>query len=123
MADIKSVYGVRDGASEAITLSAGAADQTAVPGQDERYCILVQNTDATTAGIVVEAGAGLRASIGDLVCTVAQNEMKIIELDSSRFKKLKGDSKGKYVLHIKNAAGTGAFGGTVANVKLAAINL
>lgn len=123
MADIKSVYGVRDGASEAITLSSGAADQTVTPGQDERFCILVQNTDATTAGIVVEAGDGLRASIGDLLCTVAQNEMKIIQLDSSRFKKLKGENKGKYVLHIKNAAGTAAFGGTAANVKLAAINL
>ena len=117
MADINRVLGVRDAGSETFELSDGAAEQTAVAGQDERYCLLVENSDTSTAGVII------RSSIGDLLVTVAQDEKKIINLDSSRFKKLSGDNAGKFVIQIKNEAGTSAFGGTVTNVKLAAIQL
>lgn len=123
MADINRVLGVRDAGSETFELSAGAAEQTAVAGQDELYCLLVENSDTNTAGVIIKAGDGIRSSIGDLLVTVAQNERKIINLDSSRFKMLSGDNAGKFVIQIKNEAGTGAFGGTITNVKLAAIQL
>lgn len=123
MADINRVLGVRDDGSKSFTMSNGAAEQTAVAGQDERYCLLVENSDTSAAGVIIKAGDGIRSSIGDLLVKVAQNEKKIINLDSSRFKKLSGDNAGKFVIQIKNEAGTGAFGGTITNVKLAAIQL
>lgn len=123
MADINRVLGVRDAGSETFTMSDGAAEQTAVAGQDERYCLLVENSDTSTAGVIIKAGDGIRSSIGDLLVTVAQNERKIINLESSRFKMLSGKNVGKFVIEIKDEAGTSAFGGTVTNVKLAAIQL
>ena len=123
MADINRVLGVRDAGSETFTMSDGAAEQTAVAGQDERYCLLVENSDTSTAGVIIKAGDGIRSSIGDLLVTVAQNEHKIINLDSSRFKMLSGNNAGKFVIEIKNEAGDSAFGGTITNVKLAALQL
>nr|DAP69545.1 MAG TPA: hypothetical protein [Caudoviricetes sp.] len=123
MADINRVLGVRDAGSETFTMSDGAAEQTAVAGQDERYCLLVENSDTSTAGVIIKAGDGIRSSIGDLLVTVAQNERKVINLDSSRFKMLSGENAGKFVIEIKNEAGDSAFGGTVTNVKLAALQL
>ncbi len=123
MADINRVLGVRDAGSETFTMSDGAAEQTAVAGQDERYCLLVENSDTSTAGVIIKAGDGIRSSIGDLLVTVAQNERKVINLESSRFKMLSGKNAGKFVIEIKDEAGTSAFGGTVTNVKLAAIQL
>ena len=123
MADINRILGMRDAGSETFTMSDGAAEQTAVAGQDERYCLLVENSDTSTAGVIIKAGDGIRSSIGDLLVTVAQNERKIINLDSSRFKMLSGENAGKFVVQIKDEAGTSAFGGTVTNVKLAAIQL
>lgn len=83
----------------------------------------MENSDASTAGVLIKAGDGIRSSIGDLLVTVAQDERKIINLDSSRFKMLSGTNAGKYVIQIKDEAGTSAFGGTITNVKLAAIQL
>ena len=123
MADINRVLGVRDAGSETFTMSDGEAEQTAAAGQDERYCLLVENSDTSTAGVVIKAGDGIRSSIGDLLVTVAQNERKVINLDSSRFKRLSGNNAGKFVIEIKDEAGTSAFGGTVTNVKLAALQL
>lgn len=123
MADINRVLGVRDAGSETFTMSDGAAEQTAVAGQDERYCLLVENSDTSTAGVIIKAGDGIRSSIGNLLVTVAQNERKIINLESSRFKMLSGKNAGKFVIEIKDEAGTSPFGGTVTNVKLAAIQL
>lgn len=123
MADINRVLGVRDAGSETFTMSDGAAEQTAVAGQDERYCLLVENSDTSTAGVIIKAGDGIRSSIGDLLVTVAQNERKVINLESSRFKMLSGENAGKFVIEIKNEAGDSAFGGTVTNVKLAALQL
>ena len=123
MADINRVLGVRDAGSETFTMSDGAAEQTAAAGQDERYCLLVENSDTSTAGVIIKAGDGIRSSIGDLLVTVAQNERKVINLESSRFKMLSGENAGKFVIEIKNEAGDSAFGGTVTNVKLAALQL
>lgn len=123
MADINRVLGVRDAGSETFTMSDGAAEQTAAAGQDERYCLLVENSDTSTAGVIIKAGDGIRSSIGDLLVTVAQNERKIINLESSRFKMLSGNNAGKFVIEIKNEAGDSAFGGTITNVKLAALQL
>ncbi len=123
MADINRVLGVRDAGSETFTMSDGAAEQTAAAGQDERYCLLVENSDTSTAGVIIKAGDGIRSSIGDLLVTVAQNERKVINLESSRFKMLSGENAGKFVIEIKNEAGDSAFGGTITNVKLAALQL
>ncbi len=123
MADINRVLGVRDAGSETFTMSDGAAEQTAAAGQDERYCLLVENSDTSTAGVIIKAGDGIRSSIGDLLVTVAQNERKVINLESSRFKMLSGKNAGKFVIEIKNEAGDSAFGGTITNVKLAALQL
>ena len=123
MADINRVLGVRDAGSETFTMSDGAAEQTAAAGQDERYCLLVENSDTSTAGVIIKAGDGIRSSIGDLLVTVAQNERKVINLESSRFKMLCGENAGKFVIEIKNEAGDSAFGGTITNVKLAALQL
>ena len=123
MADINRELGVRDAGSETFTMSDGAAEQTAAAGQDERYCLLVENSDTSTAGVIIKAGDGIRSSIGDLLVTVAQNERKVINLESSRFKMLSGENAGKFVIEIKNEAGDSAFGGTITNVKLAALQL
>ena len=123
MADINRVLGVRDAGSETFTMSDGAAEQTAAARQDERYCLLVENSDTSTAGVIIKAGDGIRSSIGDLLVTVAQNERKVINLESSRFKMLSGENAGKFVIEIKNEAGDSAFGGTITNVKLAALQL
>jgi hypothetical protein len=119
MADLNKTSAVRDG-SVNVTLNSGAASQTIVANVDEKMCIYVRNTDATTARVRVAAGTGMRKDIGSIYKDVAQNGEAIIgPLDSMRFKDV---STGKYTVTI-TGTNDGAFGGTVSNVKLAVIEL
>lgn len=124
MADMNNLVAKRDDVSDALILTDGAATLTALSGMDEQHAIFISNTDTVAAGIVVEAGDGMRASIGKLFVTVPAGEMRLINLDSSRFKKLRGENCGKYVVKVTKAGNDlQAFDGTIAKVKLATIHL
>lgn len=120
MADLTKSLAVRD-SSATFTLNNGAASQTVVCNtKDERVVIYVKNTDATTARVKIAKGNGIRSILGDLKVDVAQNaEVVIGPLESARFKDL---TTGKITVAI-TGTNDAAFGGTVANVKLAVVQL
>lgn len=120
MADLAKTKTVRDGAV-ALTLNNGAASQTITnDGHEERLALYIKNTDAVAARIVIKAGNGIRSVAGDLKIDVAQNEEKVIGyLEGMRFKNM---ADGKITVNI-TGTDDGAFGGSVANVKLALIQM
>lgn len=124
MTEIIEVKALRDGVSERFEWTAGAAEMSARAGQDERFCLLVQNGDAAKAvGIQAKAGDGIRASAGDLLAVVEAGKTGLIQLDSMRFKQLSGQNKGKFLIQLLKSDGSAAFDGTIASVKLAALYL
>lgn len=124
MTEIIEVKALRDGVSERFEMTAGAAEMSVRAGQDERFCLLVHNGDTAKAvGILVKAGDGIRARVGDLLATVEAGKMGIIQLDSMRFKQLSGENKGKFLIQLLKSDGSAAFDGTIASVKLAAFYL
>lgn len=91
-------------------------------GQDEKFCIIAQNTNNATAletaTIVVSPGdaAAWRQDLGSLTLEVADDSaMKVIgPLDSARFK----NSAGYIVVNVSVTQG-----GTVSSVKLGVVKL
>lgn len=125
MSEIKIVAGVMDGVSTNLAFTPCESTMTALSAKDERSAILVKNGDATHAvGIYVEAGDGIRSSIGGLLCAVEAGETCAIMLDSMRFKKLSGEKRGSFVLKLcKKGDKETAFDGVLTSVGMAQIRL
>ncbi|NCB05027.1 MAG: hypothetical protein EOM69_05845 [Clostridia bacterium] len=114
MADMVNTKAQRDG-KVVLNETSGAATQT-IPWAgvcDERAYLIVRNTDTTTAAtVVIKAGTGQRADIGDLTVTVAQSTAGVIgPLDSMRFL---DRATGKVTVTLAGPT-------TITNVKLAFI--
>lgn len=122
MTEIIEVKALRDEVSKRFELTAGAAEMSAKAGQDERFCLLVQNGASASVGVKALAGDGMRASVGDLLTVVEAGKLGIIQLDSARFKQLSGENKGKFLLALTDETGKTAFT-SAASVKLAALYL
>jgi len=119
MADLTKTNAVKNG-SVAVTLNAGAASQTIVVSKDERFALYIRNTDIVTARVRAVKGDGIASVMGDAYVDVAQNEEFIMgPFESARFV---GQTTGKITVTI-TGTNDAAFGGTVGNVKLAAIQL
>lgn len=90
MADINVLAGKRDALPTAGTmtvLGAGVASTIPWAGQDEKMCLLITTTAAGST-LTITKGTGIRASIGDLVLTLAASKTYAIVLDSMRFKNM-----------------------------------
>lgn len=122
MTEIVEVKALRDGVSEGFELTAGAAQMSAKAGQDERFCLLVENGASAAVGVKVLPGDGIRAGAGELVAVVAAGKLGIIQLDSARFKQLSGENKGKFLVELMDETGKTAFA-SASSVKLAALYL
>lgn len=117
MADLTKTNAVTND-SVALTLNNGAASQTIVISKDEKFVLYVKNTDTTTARVRVVKGNGISSVMGDKYQDVAQNAEYIMgPFESARF----GNST-KITVNI-TGTNDAAFGGTVTNVKLGAIQL
>ena len=122
MTEIIEVKALRDEVSERFEWTAGAAEMSARAGQDERFCLLVQNGASAAVGVQVKAGDGIRASVGDLLAVVEAGKTGLIQLDSARFKQLSGENKGKFLVDLMDETGKTAFA-SASSVKLAALYL
>jgi hypothetical protein len=119
MADLTKTNAVKNG-SVAATVNNAAASQTIVVTKDEGFCLYVRNADATSARVRVVKGDGIAGVMGDTYVDVAQNAEKIIgPLESARFA---DKDTGKITVNV-TGTDDGAFGGTITNVKLIAIQL
>lgn len=119
MADLTKTNAVKNG-SVSNTVNNGAASQTIVVSKDERFALVVRNTDAVTARVRIVKGNGIAAPMGDAYADIAQNgEYTFGPFESARFV---DQSTGKITVNITSTA-DGAFGGTITNVKLTALQL
>jgi hypothetical protein len=88
-----SLNGVVDeSAGVAIAPANGAAIQA--DGDTQRLLVVIKNTTAGARDVTVGAGAAppsLRSGIGDLVVTLAQNDVAMMTLESARFAQGNGD--------------------------------
>ena len=122
MTKITATDCVRDGLSPAIQYTPGENELWAPAGKDERTVILVRNDSGTDCGVTVEAGDGLRKSIGPFHGKVTNGQEVALQLDSMRFKKLEGENKGGFVLKLCDGDHPASpFSGTAAGVKFAVI--
>jgi hypothetical protein len=120
MADLTNIKAVRDGSVE-LTYTNGSAAQTVVADcADEKVIIIVNNTDATTARVAVAAGTGIRSALGDVKVDVAQNKVRVLgPFEGMRVRDM---TTGKITVNI-TGTDDAAFGGTITNVKVAAVQL
>ena len=122
MTKITATDCVRDGLSPAIQYTPGESELWAPAGKDERTVILVRNDSGTDCGVTVEAGDGLRKSIGDFHGKVGNGQEVAMVLDSMRFKKLEGENKGGFVLKLCDGENPeSSFSGTATGVKFAVV--
>ena len=122
MTKITATDCVRDGLSPAIQYTPGENELWAPAGKDERTVILVRNDSGTDCGVLVEAGDGLRKSIGPFHGKVTNGQEVAMVLDSMRFKKLEGENKGGFVLKLCDGDHPASpFSGTAAGVKFAVV--
>ncbi len=86
-----SVFDVSGGSvsiAEDSAISAAAAVQTIPPGKDARMALRISNGSETAAQVILKAGDGPRAVLGDKNVTVASGQTAYIALfDSARFKR------------------------------------
>ena len=122
MTKITATDCVRDGLSPAIQYTPGESQLWAPAGKDERTVILVRNDSGTDCGVTVEAGDGLRKSIGPFHGKVTNGQEVAMVLDSMRFKKLEGENKGGFVLKLCDGDNPESpFSGTATGVKFAVV--
>lgn len=99
-----------------------AADTQTVPhsGKDQRLALRVANGSASPVNVVVTAGSGPRAALGNMSVSVAANSTAYIALfDTARFKNL---STGDITVNLTD--GTGAVLGTaLASVQIEAVQM
>ena len=74
------------------------------PPKDGRYALHFKVTAAGGATITVEHGDGITSGQGDIVsAALAQNDERLLVLESARVKKLTGDDKGKIRVTVTDA--------------------
>ncbi len=119
MANLTEIAAVRNG-SVTVTFEDGAASQEIeLKAPDEKYLLVVRNDDAVTALIRIEGGDFSGGVLGEADKQVVQNAYALCgPFEGSRFK----DSAGKFSVLILGVGG-GAFGGSIASVKLTLLRL
>jgi hypothetical protein len=119
MADLTKTLAVKNG-NATPTVNNGAASQTIVISKDERFILRVTNTDAVAARIRVKAGNGIASVMGDKYVDLAQNAVAVLgPFESARF----GDNLTGKITVVITGTNDAAFGGTITNVKIEAIQL
>ena len=120
MADLVNLEALRNGSIDFTWGNNGAATQT-IPliKRDEKFILLVKNTDVVEARIRISGGIYIAGVLGSIYKDLVQDAMCAIgPLEGSRFKNVDG----KLGVLI-TGTNDGVFGGTVTNVKLAVIEL
>lgn len=83
-----------------ITAAVDATDGALVPfgERDDKYLILIQNVNTTTAKSVTIKGGDSYQAGGDLTLEIAKSKYTFVAIDSGRFLNTTGTNKGK--IHI-----------------------
>jgi hypothetical protein len=93
--------GVRNKFSEEITYVAiDATDglEFVMDESDEKYVVLIQNTDSSNdETVTIKKGNGIQG-VADYTAKVGKGETVAISLDSGAYKNVSGDDKGKVVI-------------------------
>lgn len=102
-----NIFDISDGKTCAVSASVvvrAAAIQTVPPGKDARMALRVSNGNESTAvSVILKAGDGPRAVLGEKNVTIAAGHTAYIALfDSARFKRF---SDGAMVVELKAAGG------------------
>ena len=119
-----SVFDVSSGsvsiaADSAIT--AAAAVQIIPPGKDARMALRVRNGSDTAAQVILKAGDGPRAVLGDKTVDVASGQTAYIALfDSARFKRY---SDGAMSVELAAAGGSALTAQQLESVSIEAVQL
>ena len=84
-----------------VSISSGTSKALEWSENDEKMVLVINNEGSSSAALTVKAGNGIMG-VTDLALTVPQG-ISLVKLESSRFKNVSGENKGKIVVQANSA--------------------